>query len=140
MSLLVRLFPWLSCLVLGLVIWGLQSQLTAEREFRSSVQAQLHAPNDKPETLSAYLTGAIEAKNAGKAALKQIDQDAIEEKRRSTAADAQLDQVQQSNLKKVAGLQAALTNLKNHKTAGNLVDDCVVIEEDSKLPWKGWHQ
>lgn len=140
MQLLARLFPWFACLCAGLFILYQQSQLTAERDFRSSVQAQLHAPNNHHDTLSAFLTGALETSSNRKATLDQIDRDAAAAKQRSDQHDAALSETQKQNLEKLAAIQGTLTDLKARKSAGNLVDDCVVMTEDSKLPWKGWHK
>lgn len=140
MKLLARLAPWLACLGLGLYILVLSARLSAERDFRSSVQHQLHAPDNSRPTLSAYLTAALETSANRAIALNTIDLEANEAKKLSDAKDAELVRAQEENVRRFQAVQSQLTQLTNRKSVGDPALDCAAINEDSKAPWKGWHQ
>jgi hypothetical protein len=117
---------------------GARAKLADEAQFRHALMGVLeYNKDDSADLLYAAGTRMKESKDRA-VALKTISDQALQNKQRADAADAELKREQADNVKKFAAVQAQLTNLQGHKSTGNREADWKQIDEDSQAAWKGW--
>jgi hypothetical protein len=119
---------------------GARAKLANEAEFRHALMGVLeYDKDDSAHLLYAAGTRMKESKDHA-VALKTISDQALQNKQRADAADAELKREQADNEKKFAAARAQIANLQGHKSTGNREADWKQIDEDSQAAWKGWKQ
>jgi hypothetical protein len=112
--------------------------IALDTQFRNDVRNELHVKSEDRLTILSFLQAAMQTSENRKQALERISREALEANQRSTAADASLKREQEANARKFAAAQAKINDLMTRRPTGNADEDCALIEEDSKAPWKGW--
>lgn len=115
-----------------------RAKLQQDADFRTELQSMMHAKSDKMPVLLNDLGVIITNSNNRKTALDQISHNAQQSAKRSKADDADLKRQLAAYRSQYALAERRIKDLELRKTAGNLLDDWKILENDTKAAWENW--